>query len=127
MIFAGPSSTFTCSAAMLTSGLVGTIGVRIIDASGTSIKARTTSGITEPVAGSGFYVATINLGALSAAPAPGHYYVFWDDGSVTPGHIAAEDLYVSGATSLSAALRNIQAVANTSSGGDNFTMGIFVP
>jgi hypothetical protein len=127
VIFASPSSTFTCTAEFSTGGLVGTVGVRIISGTGTTIKSRVTTGITEPIASSGFYVASINLATLSAAPAPGHYYVFWDDGATTPGHIAGEDLYISGASSLSTALRNIQAVANTTSGGDNFTVGIFVP
>lgn len=126
MIFAGPSSTFTCSANNFATGLTGTMGVRILDASGNSIKTRTTSGIVEGVSTSGFYIATINLGLLAAAPTPGHYYVFWDNGAVTAGNTATEDLYISGSTSLSTALRNIQAVAN-STGSDNFTVGIFVP
>jgi hypothetical protein len=127
VIFAGPSSTFSCSSNNFATALTGTLGVRILSATGATIKSRTTSGIVEAVATSGFYIATINLGALPAAPTPGHYYVFWDNGAVTPGNTASEDLYISGTSSLSAALRSIQAVANSTGSGDNFTVGIFVP
>jgi hypothetical protein len=97
MIFAGPTSTFTCSASNFATGLTGTMGVQIINASGTVIKSRTTSGIVEGVATSGFYIATINLGSLSAAPAPGHYYVFWDNGAVTVGNTSPRRICTSAA------------------------------
>ena len=124
MIFAGSYSTFTCSALFPTSNLVGTIGVRVIDLTGNTLKSRQTSGIVEAVSGSGFYVATIDLTTLSAAPPAGHYYVFWDDGATTPGHVEAEDLMIGRTTTLSAALRAIGA-ASASHGSQDIAVGMF--
>jgi len=55
-------------------GLTGTIGVTIRNADGTSHDARTTAGITEPVAGSGIYHI--------AHPHPGTLLLFIFDGGV---------------------------------------------
>lgn len=66
------------------SGLVGTIGVTILDEDGAEHVARTTAGITEPVAGSGVYhVADHDPDATLT-------YV-WDNGVGTVG--ASETLY----------------------------------
>jgi hypothetical protein len=98
--------------------------VRVIDSTGTSIVSRRTTGITEPVAGSAFYVASIDLTALASAPAPGHYFVMWDDGSVTPGHVSTEDLLLHKTTTLSAALREINNV-QISHNAEDITVGFF--
>jgi hypothetical protein len=99
--------------------------VRVIDGTGTVIVSRRTSGITEPIAGTGLYVATIDLTALTSQPSPGHYFVVWDDGSATPGHVAVEDLILHQTTTLSAALRS---VANTtiSHNAEDISVGLFI-
>jgi hypothetical protein len=125
MIYSGTYSTLTATLLGNTSGLVGTVAVRVVDGTGSSIVTRTTSGITEPVAGSGFYVATIALSALSSAPSPGHYFVMWDDGSTSPGHVATEDLILHQTTTLSAALRSVASAAN-SHNAENVSVGLFV-
>lgn len=85
-----PGATFYPRLEWPTSGLAGTIGVRILkDSDGSTVLARATAGITEVPSGSGQYVAT-----LVAPTTAGEYTVFWDDGSVTPGHVASEDLQV---------------------------------
>jgi hypothetical protein len=123
VITAGTNSIIHSSAQMATSGLVSTIGVRIVDSSGTTIKSRVTSGIIE-VGSSGFYIATIDLSAIPAAPTPGHYYVMFDNGSFTPGNIATEDLYLGGVVPFATALRNLQAISNNYN-GENLAVGIF--
>jgi hypothetical protein len=125
VIYAGTYSTVIATTNNFATGLVGTLGVRIIDSSGTNIVSRRTTGITEPISGSGFYVATIDLTALSSAPAPGHYFVFWDNGSVSPGNNASEDLLLHKTTTLSAALREINAAA-ISHNAENVSVGFFV-
>lgn len=71
-------------------GMTGTLGVRVRRRSDqVDVVARTTSGIVESPAGSGFYVAT-----LTAPSTIGDYEVFWDDGTIGPGHVAAEDFSV---------------------------------
>ena len=113
MITAGTDSTITPSFQGSTGGLVGTVGVRILNSSGTTVKARTTSGIAEPIASSGFYFASIDLSTITNPLVPGRYYVFWDDGSVTPTHIATEDLILHVTTTFASALRQIGAVEAT--------------
>lgn len=125
MIYAGTYSTVYASTDNFATGLTGTLGVRIIDSTGASLVARRTTGIVELVAGSGFYVATIDLTTLSSAPAPGHYFVFWDNGSVSPGNNAAEDLLLHKTTTLSAALREITASA-IGNNAENISVGFFV-
>jgi hypothetical protein len=63
--------------------------VRIEDGQGVTVTARSTTSIVEHPAGSGFYVATRTAPTTNAT-----YFLVWDDGSVTPGHVAAEDLVV---------------------------------
>lgn len=88
MIFAKPSTSFESTATGFTSGLTGTIGVRVTDGVGGTTIARTTSGIVETPAGSGVYVAT-----LTAPASVGQYQVTWDDGG-SPTTWAAEELTI---------------------------------
>lgn len=84
MPVAAPSTTFDATAEFDT-GLAGTLGVRI-DQGGSTITARTTSGIIEYPAGSGIYIAT-----LTAPSTGGTYQLVWDDGT----NYANDDLIVS--------------------------------
>jgi hypothetical protein len=93
MIYAAPSTTFEAATEPVTTGLVSTIGVRIVDGQGATTTARTTAGIVETPAGSGIYVAT-----LTAPATAGQYVVVWDTGS---GQYANEDLVVTTATTVS--------------------------
>ena len=89
-IFAAPSGTVEAGLQWDVSGLVGTIGIRIIDTpAGATFLARTTAGIAENPAGSGLYEWS-----GSAPSTAGSYSVIWDDGSATPGHVALEELIV---------------------------------
>jgi hypothetical protein len=129
LIYAGTYSTVIATTNNFATGLVGTIGVRIlgVDSTGTvtTTVSRRTTGISEAVATSGFYVAAIDLTALASAPAPGHYIVMWDNGAVTPGNTAFEDLLLHKTTTLSAALREINAAA-ISHNAENVSVGFFV-
>jgi len=87
------NSRFEATATGFATGLVGTLGVRILDNQGGTTIARTVSGIIELAPGSGSYAAT-----LSAPAIPGDYTVYWDDGQVGPQHSAAEDLIVTTTT-----------------------------
>ena len=69
-------------------GLVGTLGVQILDSTGAPVVARTTAGIVEKPVGSGEYIAT-----LTAPVTVGSYIVFWDHG-IEPGATADEELIV---------------------------------
>lgn len=74
------------------SGLVGTIGVRIVNlATGSTVIARATAGIVEPVSGSGIYLAT-----LASNPGDGRYADIWDSGTVSPSTVG-EDSFKIGA------------------------------
>lgn len=88
MIFVKPSKTFEASASGFNSGLVGTIGVRVVDGQGATSIARTTSGIVESPAGSGVYTAT-----LTSPADVGQFQVVWDDAG-SPTVWASEDLTV---------------------------------
>lgn len=87
MIQAAPGRTFTAVLEAATSGLVGTLGVRIERADGTTHTARTTAGIVEIEAGSGVYAKA----DLVAPDDRGTYLVLWDDASDT---YAVEELRV---------------------------------
>ena len=97
MIYAQPGTAFQAVLDNAPTGLVGTIGVRVIrDLDGATVIARTTANITEVVAGSGTYLAK-----LAAAPAEaGSYLVFWDTGTVTPSTTSTEEMVVGAATAL---------------------------
>lgn len=91
MIYARPSQSFDSTTQNAPTGLVGTIGVRIIDQpAGTTVTARTTTGIAEQPAGSGIYSAT-----LTAPATAGTYLVVWDTGGGSP-RFASEELVVTG-------------------------------
>jgi hypothetical protein len=85
MIYAEPSTTFVASAGQAPTGLVGTIGVRIENADGSTHTARTTAGIVELEAGSGIYAKS----DLVAPDSEGTYFVLWDTGGGSPAF--AED------------------------------------
>lgn len=89
-IFAAPGATVEAALQWTVTGLVGTLGVRIIDTpSGSTFLARTTAGIVENPAGSGLYEWS-GAGPTTA----GTWSVIWDDGATTPGHTAIEELVV---------------------------------
>jgi hypothetical protein len=78
---------FTATASGATPGLVGTIGVQVVDDNGTVVIARTTADIIELAAPSGVY-------AWSSATGPatiGRYSIIWDNGSDV---FAQEDMLV---------------------------------
>jgi hypothetical protein len=81
---------FTASASGAAPGLVGTIGVQVVDSDGNVAIARTTTGILELVVGSGVYLWTYD----SAPAVIGAYEVVWDNGSDT---FASEDMLVAAA------------------------------
>jgi hypothetical protein len=90
MIQATAGQAVTAVAAGAPSGLVGTIGVRIVQqATGTTVVGRTTAGITEPVSGSGIYTAQ-----LTAPNTIANYIIVWDTGTVTPQTVSTEELQV---------------------------------
>jgi hypothetical protein len=84
MILAKPSETFE-AVAQFTTGLTGTLGVRITDNVGATTTARVTAGIAEYPAGSGIYEVT-----LTAPDDRGQYSLVWDDGT----NYAIDDLVV---------------------------------
>lgn len=92
-LWVAPGASFEATVQGFTSGLVGAIGVRILDNVGGTTSARTTAGIIEFPAGSGHYAAT-----LTAPDVAGSYTVFWDTGVVSPSTTAAEDLTVTTTT-----------------------------
>jgi hypothetical protein len=88
-IFVQKGATFEATVQGFDSGLVGVVGVRILDNVGGTTMARTTAGISELVAGSGLY------GVVLVAPqVVGQYTVLWDDTQPGPNHSAAESLTV---------------------------------
>lgn len=91
MIYAKPAQSFDATLQGAPTGLVGTLGVRIIDQpAGTLMLARTTSGISEQPVGSGIYST-----ALTAPAVNGTYLVVWDTGGLAPV-FASEELQVAG-------------------------------
>lgn len=89
MIYAAPGQTFEATLENAPSGLTGTAGVRILDGAGGTTLGRSTAGINEFPAGSGFYTVT-----LTAPVTAGQYAVMWDTGVVSPSTTAYEDLTV---------------------------------
>lgn len=88
MIRATPGQSIESTTTGAPTGLVGTIGVRIVDGVGGTTLARSTSGIVESPASSGIYTAT-----LTAPTTAGTYVIVWDTGGGTP-EWAADDLLV---------------------------------
>lgn len=89
MIYAAAGTTFEATAQGFPTGLVGTIGVRLLDNVGATTTARVTAGIAEYPAASGFYTVT-----MTAPATTGQYSVLWDTGVVSPSTTAAEDIIV---------------------------------
>jgi hypothetical protein len=82
-----PSSTFEAVADGFSTGLAGTLGVRLRDNQGNDAIPRTTVGIVEDIPGLGIYRVTLTAPAVG-----GQYTIVWDDGS---GTAATESLVVS--------------------------------
>lgn len=91
-------ASFEATAEGFASGLVGTLGVRILDNIGGTIIPRQTSGIIELLAGSGTYAVTLTAPSLA-----GEYSIVWDDTLGGPQHSAAEDLSVLDSTTVQVA------------------------
>jgi hypothetical protein len=105
-IIAAPDATFLSELDNAPTGLVGTIGVRIIrDSDQVEVLARTTKGIVESPAGSGHYTAT-----LVAPSTAGDYSVLWDSGTVTPSTTAVDDLVVGTTFASASDLTTVEAV-----------------
>lgn len=96
-IYTTPGATFEATATF-DSGLTGTLGVRILDNAGATTTARTTDGIAEYPDGSGLYYVE-----LTAPDTQGQFSIMFDDGTVSPGHVAVEDLIVGGTLVFAAA------------------------
>jgi hypothetical protein len=92
-IYAQKGTGFEATVQGFNSGLVGTLGVRVIDNVGGTTTPRQTTGISELIAGSGLYGVT-----LIAPQVPGEYSVVWDDGQPGPNHTASESLTVTTTT-----------------------------
>lgn len=80
-----PGGTYRTRFSAGTTGLVGTVRIRLLQGT-TEITAATTTGIVEYPAGSGSYEAT-----PTAPDTPGIYYPAWDTGTVTPTTFATDD------------------------------------
>ena len=88
-LYVQKSTRFEATVQGFASGLVGTLGVRILDNIGGTTVARKTTDIRELIPGSGSYSAV-----LTAPAVPADYSILWDDGQTGVGHSAAEDLLV---------------------------------
>ena len=86
MIYASPGASFEATFNFGETGLVGTLGVAIMDGD-TATVARTTSGINE-IAATGVYVFT-----GTAPSTAGQYVLLADDGAATPFYVS-DDLTV---------------------------------
>lgn len=73
-VYAAPGVSVEVTVYGFATGLVGTVGVRVMDGQGGTTTARSTSGIVESPAGSGVYTATITSPSTA-----GQYVVVWDD------------------------------------------------
>src|SRR3990167_6833959 len=101
MIYAAPGATFEAVAQGFATGLVGTIGARLIDNVGGTTTARVTAGITEFPASWGVYELV-----MTAPTTQGEYTVIWDDGTVSPSHVATESLTVTSSAVVTANTAN---------------------
>jgi hypothetical protein len=90
MIRVTPGGSFEATIEVGTTGLVGTIGVRIINLAGATILGRVTAGIVEDLSGSGIYAVV-----LTAPGTAGPYEIVWDTGgALSPANTGVEDLIV---------------------------------
>jgi hypothetical protein len=85
-MLASPGVTFTATTYGVPPGLVGTLGVKIVDGNGAVVVARTTAGIVEISSESGVYVKD----DFVAPVIEGYFVIVWDDGET----FASEDLWV---------------------------------
>lgn len=92
MIYALPGQTFEATLDGADSGLVGTLGVRIIDTpTGTTVRARTTAGIVEAPAASGLYAVALVASDDDDVQLPaGGYSLVWDNGADPPDYYRDE-------------------------------------
>lgn len=81
----GAACTFVASG--FATGLVGTIAVTLLTNAGGTQVTRATSGIIELPGSSGIYHGTVTIPAT-----PATYTVRWDNGSLTPGNTAVEQI-----------------------------------
>jgi hypothetical protein len=103
VIEAAPGQAFEAVVEGFPTGLVGTLGVRILNNQGGTHTPRTTAGVAEFPAGSGRYEAT-----LTAPGDTGQFSVFWDDGA---GRNASEALTVTTSATSSSSGVTAQPVA----------------
>lgn len=91
-LYAKPSEKIEVSVEAGITGLVGTLGVQVINVeTDIPVISRTTAGISEVPAGSGLYFTDIT------APVTGSYIILWDKGTITPTTVAYDLLVVNGA------------------------------
>ncbi len=88
-ITAAQGQSFEATLTGAPTGLVGVLGVQVVDGVGGVTVPRTTAGIVESPAGSGVYTATITAPAVV-----GSYLITWDSGVVSPSTTATEALTV---------------------------------
>lgn len=103
-IFSVPGGTYESIARGFPTGLVGTIGYQIRDMLGNVVIPRTTAGILELGPGIGAYQALVLVPAIT-----GRYIILWDDGSITPSHIAVDTFTVYASQEILASLSDINA------------------
>lgn len=89
-VYSRPGQPFFADLSNAPVGLVGSLGVQIIDKDGGAVVlARTTAGISEVPAGAGIYVA-----ALVAPEDRGDYLLVWDTEPATPATTSTDDLII---------------------------------
>lgn len=89
-LYAKPSETLEVSVEAGITGLVGTLGVQVINVeTDVAVIVRTTAGISETPAGSGLYFTE-----LTTPSQPGSYIVLWDKGTITPTTVAYDLLVI---------------------------------
>lgn len=93
-----PGGSYETSMDWGVTGLVGTIGIRLLDGNGATTVARVTAGITEYPATSGVYWFT-----RTAPTTAGDYDEFWDNGAVTVGNSQLGDRVTVTSSAVSAA------------------------
>lgn len=118
MIEAYPGATFEAVVEGFPTGLTGTVGVQILDNTGGVTVARTTTGIAEQPAGSGVYAKS-----FVAPLTVGQYTLVWDEGTISPGTVATEDLTVLAAVVSPSRSVNVSASTDfPSESGEQFTL-----
>lgn len=113
-IYAQPAASFEATAQGYSTGLVGTVGVRILDGQGGTTTPRGTVGIVESPSGSGIYTAT-----LTAPATAGTYVVVWDDGATYASEelVVTSDYFTPAAPSSTSSLCSVADVKATDVAG----------